>query len=92
MLANVPYRFQVGQVIGVEDPVMGDRVERVSYSDYSSTQWYVSAFQSGWMAAAIPALVVVAHKRGNGGQGRMPADHVSPNVGVTPHNLPLLLT
>src|SRR5438445_13167864 len=58
----------------------------------ASAHWYDIAFQSGWIAAAIPALVVVAHNRRGGGQGWVPSDQVSANVWVTPHDFQLVLT
>lgn len=91
MLANVPYRFQVGQVIGAVYPVMGDCVERLSYSDYSSAQWYVSAFQSGWITGAVPAFVVMTHEWRYLGQRRMQCEHVGPDVRVAAYHLPFFL-
>ncbi len=91
MLANVPYRFEVGEVIGAEDPVMGDRVERVSDSDYSSAQGYVSAFQSGWITGAVPAFVVMTHECHHLGKRGMLSDHVGPNVRVAAYHLPFFL-
>lgn len=91
MLANVLYRFKVGQVIGAVDPVMGDRVERVSYSDYSSAQWYVSAFQSGWITGAVPAFVVMTHDWHDLGQRRILCEKVGPDIRVAAYHLPFLL-
>jgi hypothetical protein len=81
VLADISYRIHGGHRIGAVDPLVGDRVERLGHSHYASAHGYDLAFQSSWIAAAIPALVVVAHKRGNGGQGGMPCDEVSPDVG-----------
>src|SRR2546421_12681174 len=35
---------------------------------------------------------MVAHQRRSGSQSRVPSNEVSPNVGVTPHDFPLVLT
>jgi hypothetical protein len=66
VLADIPYPIRGGQGIGAIVPLVGDEIERLSHSDYASAHWYDLAFQSGWIAASVPALVVVAHKRRNG--------------------------
>ena len=50
--------------------------------------WNDLTFQPGWIAAAIPALVMVAHNRCNGRQGRMRCEEVGRDVGVALHNFP----
>src|SRR5439155_25517759 len=84
--------FGGGQRIGAIGPLMGDEIERLGHRDYARAHWYYIASQSGWIAAAIPALVVMAHKRRSGGQGWVPSNQVSSDVGVTSHECPLVLT
>lgn len=88
MLADVLHRFEVGQVIGAEDPVMGGRVERVSHSDYSSAQGYVSAFQSDWITGSVPAFVVMTHEWHHLGKRGTLSDYVGPDVRVAAYHLP----
>ncbi len=50
------------------------------------------ALQTGRITRPIPTLMVVPHERRNLSQGGMLRDHVCPDIGVSSHDLPLLLS
>ena len=57
----------------------------------SSSKGYISAFQSGRIAAPIPVLVMVTHNGCNFSQQGMLCEHVGTDVRMAAYRLPFCL-
>ena len=68
----------------------GERGVGVGDSDHAGFVWNLLACQTGWVAAAIPALVVVVDRRGESGQARNAFDDAAADQRMQLGDLALL--